>query len=175
MGVGEASGKEKVVDASRSAVESSLMETSIKGAKRILIKVTGSPDLAMDDVEQVVGNVQEAASPEANIIFGVDFDANMVDALRVTVIATDFETESLGSRSVRTFEEKLGKPASASDFDYDTVIASRPPKPISNTQLDEWANAPPEPVSPDNASVADTFDDAPKTKDPWDLILDSFK
>jgi len=90
MGVGEASGKNKVEEASRDAVASPLMETSIKGARRVLVKVTGSLDLSMEDVENVVGRVQNAAHPDANIIFGVDFDDTLVDALRVVVIATDF-------------------------------------------------------------------------------------
>ena len=91
MGTGSASGKNKVEEASRDAIFSPLMETSIQGARRVLIKVTGSLDITMEDVERVVGRVEEAAHPEANIIFGVDFDDQLADALSVVVIATDFE------------------------------------------------------------------------------------
>ncbi|MDR2531207.1 MAG: cell division protein FtsZ [Oscillospiraceae bacterium] len=91
MGVGESTGKSKVEDAATAAVESPLMVTSIRGAQRILIRVTGSPDITMEDVELVVGSVQESAHPDANIIFGVDFDETLTDALKVVVIATDFD------------------------------------------------------------------------------------
>ena len=93
LGVGEASGKSKVEDAAKDAIYSKLMGTSVDGARRVIINVTGSVDISMEDVEKIVGKVQNAAHPDANIIFGVDFDESLVDALRVIVIATDFETE----------------------------------------------------------------------------------
>ncbi|NLO47327.1 MAG: cell division protein FtsZ [Clostridiales bacterium] len=91
MGVGKASGKGKVEEASQAAIYSPLMETSIEGARRVLINVTGSMDITMEDIESVVGRVQTAAHPDANIIFGVDFDESLADALQVIVIATDFD------------------------------------------------------------------------------------
>jgi cell division protein FtsZ len=109
MGVGEASGRNKVEEATTQAIMSPLMETSIRGAKRILIRVTGSPDLFMDEVDEVVGSVKEAANDEANIIFGVDFDENLHDALRVVVIATDFD-ESSKSESKFNFDFNHSEP-----------------------------------------------------------------
>ncbi len=82
MGVGKASGKGKVEEAARDAIYSPLMETSIEGARRVLVNVTGSMDITMEDVESVVGRVQAAAHQDANIIFGVDFDETMSDASR---------------------------------------------------------------------------------------------
>jgi len=105
IGMGEASGKNKVVGATTQAIQSPLMETSIRGARRIMIRVTGSPDLAFDDVEAVVSAVNEAASSEANIIFGVDFDEALRDALRVVIIATDFD-ENIGSFDYNSALEK---------------------------------------------------------------------
>ncbi len=93
MGIGSANGKDKIEEATRNAIFSPLMETSVQGARRVLIKVTGSLDITMEDVERVVGRVEESADPEANIIFGVDFDDKLVDALRVVAIATDFDAE----------------------------------------------------------------------------------
>ena len=91
MGVGHAAGKGKAEDAARMAVASPLMETSINGARGVLINITGSEDMGLEDVEAAANLVQEAAHPEANIIFGATFDPSMQDEIRVTVIATGFE------------------------------------------------------------------------------------
>ncbi len=91
MGVGRAAGKGKAEDAARAAVESPLMETSIKGARGVLINITGSMDIGLEDIEAAAGLVQEVANPDANIIFGATFDETMDDEIRVTVIATRFD------------------------------------------------------------------------------------
>lgn len=91
MGVGKAAGKGKAEDAARMAVASPLMETSIDGARGVLINITGSMDMGLEDVEAAANLVQAAAHPEANIIFGATFDDTMDDEIRVTVIATGFD------------------------------------------------------------------------------------
>ena len=91
MGVGMASGREKAEQAAMSAVSSPLLETSINGARGVLINVTGSTDIGLDDVETAANIVMEAANPDANIIFGATFSEDFEDAMRVTVIATGFE------------------------------------------------------------------------------------
>lgn len=91
MGVGHAAGKGKAEEAARIAVASPLMETSINGAHGVLINITGSSDMGLEDVEAAADLVQEAAHPDANIIFGASFDESMQDEIRVTVIATGFE------------------------------------------------------------------------------------
>ena len=91
MGVGHAAGKGKAEDAARMAVASPLMETSINGARGVLINITGSEDMGLENVEAAANLVQEAAHPDANIIFGATFDPSMQDEIRVTVIATGFE------------------------------------------------------------------------------------
>jgi len=91
MGVGLAVGKGKAEEAARAAIASPLMETSINGARGVLINITGSSDLGLEDVTAAAGLVQEAAHPDANIIFGATFDESMEDQIRVTVIATGFE------------------------------------------------------------------------------------
>jgi cell division protein FtsZ len=91
MGVGHATGKGKAEDAARMAVASPLMETSINGAHGVLINITGSEDMGLEDVESAASLVQEAAHPDANIIFGATFDDSMQDEIRVTVIATGFD------------------------------------------------------------------------------------
>ena len=91
MGVGRASGKNKAEEAARAAVSSPLMETSIDGAHGVLVSITGSMDMGLEEVEVAAGLVQAAAHPDANIIFGAAFDENLDDEIRVIVIATGFD------------------------------------------------------------------------------------
>ena len=93
MGVGIASGREKADQAAATAVSSPLLETSIKGATGVLINVTGSSELGLDDVETAANIIMEAANPEANIIFGATISDEFEDEMRVTVIATGFDSE----------------------------------------------------------------------------------
>ena len=91
MGVGIAAGREKAEQAAQAAINSPLLETSINGATGVLVNVTGSSELTLDDVETAAGIVQEAANPDANIIFGATSSDALEDEIRVTVIATGFE------------------------------------------------------------------------------------
>ena len=118
MGVGIATGREKAEQAAMSAVASPLLETSINGAKGVLINVTGSMDIGLEEVETAANLVQEAAHPEANIIFGAAFDDTLEDELRVTVIATGFDEveSSMPSKpftqaGAKVEEKKAGEPA----------------------------------------------------------------
>ena len=91
MGVGRAAGKNKSEEAAKMAISSPLLETSINGAKGVLVNVTGSMDIGLEEVETAANLVQEAAHPDALIIFGAAFDDTLEDEIRVTVIATGFE------------------------------------------------------------------------------------
>ena len=120
MGVGVASGREKAEQAAMAAVASPLLETSINGATGVLVNVTGSAELTLDDVETAAGIVQEAANPDANIIFGATYSEEFEDEMRVTVIATGFEqrgeTEAPKAASGMSFS---GGSKSAADDDGD--------------------------------------------------------
>ena len=102
MGVGHAAGKGKAEEAARMAVASPLMETSINGAHGVLINITGSEDMDLEDVETAASLVQEAAHPDANIIFGASFDDSLEDEIRVTVIATGFEDGSITASAAQS-------------------------------------------------------------------------
>ena len=91
MGVGRAAGKGKAEEAAKMAISSPLLETSINGAKGVLVNVTGSTEIGLDEVDVAANMVQEAAHPDALIIFGATFDDTLEDEVRVTVIATGFE------------------------------------------------------------------------------------
>ena len=90
MGVGRAAGKGKAEEAVRMAISSPLLETSINGARGVLINVTGSMDMGLEEVEQAASLVQDAVHPDALTIFGATFDEELDDEMRVTVIATGF-------------------------------------------------------------------------------------
>ncbi len=91
MGVGRASGSAKAEQAAMQAVASPLLETSINGATGVLVNITGSKEMTLEDVEIAAGIVEEAANPEANIIFGATYSNDMDDEIRVTVISTGFD------------------------------------------------------------------------------------
>lgn len=111
MGVGHAVGKTKAEDAARMAVSSPLMETSINGARGVLINITGSEDMTLDDVEAAATLVQEAAHPEANIIFGASFDETLQDEIKVTVIATGFDEASATASEAASARQAKPQPA----------------------------------------------------------------
>ena len=91
MGVGHADGKDKAEAAATMAISSPLLETSIDGARGVLVNVTGSTDITLEEVENCATMVQQSAHPDANIIFGAAFDDSLQDEIRVTVIATGFD------------------------------------------------------------------------------------
>ena len=91
MGVGRAAGKNKAEEAAKMAISSPLLETSIDGARGVLINITGSADIGLEEVEQAAMLVQQAVHPDALTIFGATFDDSLDDELRVTVIATGFD------------------------------------------------------------------------------------
>ncbi|MDL2253395.1 cell division protein FtsZ [Ruminococcaceae bacterium OttesenSCG-928-I18] len=95
MGVGEAHGGNMAADAATAAVTSPLLETSIAGARGVIINVTASPDVALEDVEIAATSITSAAHPDANIIWGSAFDESMSDSMRITVIATGFDTSNV--------------------------------------------------------------------------------
>ncbi|MBO6054026.1 MAG: cell division protein FtsZ [Oscillospiraceae bacterium] len=116
MGVGSATGRDKAEQAAMAAVSSPLLETSINGAMGVLINVTGSSELGLDDVETAANIVMENANPEANIIFGAAFNDDLQDEMRVTVIATGFdEKRSKGAFSKLGEKNSVTVPAQEDD------------------------------------------------------------
>ena len=92
MGIGMASGEKRALEAAKQAVESSLLETSINGAKGVIINITGGADLGILEVSEAAAFIQEYADGDANIIWGAGTDEELGDAVRITVIATGFES-----------------------------------------------------------------------------------
>ena len=145
MGVGRAAGKNKAEEAAKMAISSPLLETSINGARGVLINVTGSMDIGLEEVETAANLVQEAAHPEANIIFGAAFDETLEDEIRVTVIATGFEeNQSIpfphqieAASAAPVVEETVPAPAAEEPpAEPAAPPAPEPPKPAVND--DDW-------------------------------------
>jgi len=95
MGVGRAAGKNKAEEAAKMAISSPLLESSINGARGVLINVVGAPDVGMEEVEIAADLVRQSAHPEANIIFGAALDDAMEDEMKITVIATGYDEQAM--------------------------------------------------------------------------------
>ena len=115
MGVGTAVGKDKAEAAAKMAVSSPLLETSIDGAKGLIVNITAAPDIGLDDIEVASSMISSQADPEANIIWGAAFDESMDDQIRVTVIATGFATRE--SYIPVNSSKKSGSVAPSRSFD----------------------------------------------------------
>ena len=121
MGIGRASGENRAEDAAKAAIESPLLETSIEGARGVIINITGGENLGLHEVNTAAELVQRSVDPEANIIFGTVTDPSMEDEIKITVIATGFEkNENISSIGVdnlvsKTWEKKINSIPSSSD------------------------------------------------------------
>jgi cell division protein FtsZ len=105
MAVGQASGEDRAVKAAEIAISNQLLDVTIDGARGILFNVTGGEDLKLFEVNQAAAIIKETAHPEVNLIFGAVIDESMGENLRITVIATGFEGQSL-SASINKAEPK---------------------------------------------------------------------
>jgi cell division protein FtsZ len=176
MGVGRAAGKNKAEEAAKMAISSPLLETSINGAHGVLINITGSMDIGLEEVETAANLVQEAAHPEANIIFGAAFDESLEDEIRVTVIATGFEeapTKPAPPPGFREMPKRVPQTPVANQRTYTfqpaaapaSAVAAAPvqpqPQPTAAQPAAAYA-APPEPLD----TTSDNTD--------WDALLKIF-
>ena len=110
MGVGQASGDRKAEKAAQAAISSPLLETSINGAKGVLLNFVASPDLGLSEISTAANMIHDAAHPDVNLIWGVEFDESMNDELKVTVIATNFENENFPDVSIPTWSAEQKAP-----------------------------------------------------------------
>ena len=108
MGVGSATGKDKAISAAENAVSSPLLETSIDGAKGLIINITAPPTIEFDEIDTATTHISQAVDPEANIIFGVAFNEDLDDEIKITVIATGFDTDFKDKIKKTTVSDVLG-------------------------------------------------------------------
>ncbi len=112
MGIGSARGDGRALKAAETAINSPLLEASMEGAQGVLMSIAGGSDLGLFEINEAASLVQDAAHPEANIIFGTVIDDSLGDEVRVTVIAAGFDPSG-ASRKPVVIDANIGKPAAA--------------------------------------------------------------
>ena len=105
MGIGMANGENRAVEAAKAAIKSPLLETSIDGAKAVLINITAA-DLGIFEINEAAELIREITDPEANIIFGAGLDSSMKEDLKITVIGTGFDDKKISSQNTNKKVEK---------------------------------------------------------------------
>ncbi|MBQ8451347.1 MAG: cell division protein FtsZ [Clostridia bacterium] len=133
MGIGEGKGEKRNELAVRQAIASPLLETSINGAKAVIINVKGGFDLTLEEVNDAVHMVKDVVSPDANTIFGATIDENYNDRMIVTIVATGFEGSKFENATNPAQRQGLGqvvpKPQDSGNFDknkYNDFVAGKP-------------------------------------------------
>ena len=123
MGIGKASGENRAVDAAKQAIKSPLLETSIDGAKAVLLNITGGSDLGLFEVNEAADLIRQAVDQDANIIFGAGIDETLKEEIKITVIATGFDCEDLigvGKKMATNFKTNE-EAAVTGEFDLDDL------------------------------------------------------
>jgi cell division protein FtsZ len=146
MGIGTAKGEDRAVRAAEIAVSSPLLEASIDGAHGVLLLIQGASDLGLHEIDEAARLVQEAVSPEANIIYGTTIDDTLGDEVRITVIAAGFDGGTPQPR-------KVERTSYSSAFSTPTAApAAAAPVAATASATSGWFSTPAE-VSTDTASV----------------------
>ncbi len=119
LGIGMGTGDKRAVEAAEKATSSPLLETTLEGAQGILLSITGGRDLSLWEVNEAARAVQEAAHPEANIIFGAMLDENLEDEVWITVVATGYDRGRTPRRQERpdAWSEPAGEPRVSRNFE----------------------------------------------------------
>lgn len=121
MGIGIATGENRAVDAAKLAIKSPLLETSIDGAKAVLLNITGGEDLGLFEINESADLIRQAVDEDAIIIFGAGIDESLKDEIKITVIATGFDEERNRRREVAFETETEAESAMTKEFDIDDL------------------------------------------------------
>jgi cell division protein FtsZ len=153
MGIGTAKGEDRAVRAAEIAVSSPLLEASIDGAHGVLLLIQGASDLGLHEIDEAARLVQEAVSPEANIIYGTTIDDTLGDEVRITVIAAGFDGGTPQPRKVErsAYSSSFSTPASGVSAAASAPAAAAPAGATSSA-TSGWFSTPAE-VSTDTSSV----------------------
>ncbi|WP_163858190.1 cell division protein FtsZ [Paenibacillus elgii] len=138
MGIGHASGENRAAEAAKKAISSPLLETSIDGARGVLLNITGGNNLSLYEVNEAADIVADAADPEVNMIFGAVIDESLKDEIQVTVIATGFEHREVVSPAKKPSATGTAASTSQSQEPVDNRLGNLRPfgGQSSNDQLD---------------------------------------
>ncbi|HOH69960.1 MAG TPA: cell division protein FtsZ [Sedimentibacter sp.] len=116
MGIGQATGENRALNAVKQAIQSPLLETSINGARGVLVNITGGISMGIHEVNEAAKLIEEAADPEANLIYGANIDEALGDTVKITVIATGFGESKAKKPEGEVAESNEKKPESPFDF-----------------------------------------------------------
>lgn len=153
MGIGTGVGENRAATAARTAIASPLLEISIDGAKGVLFNIMGGSDLTMSEVDEAAKQIAAAVDPDANIIFGATIDENLVDQVKITVIATGFD------ETKRRLRELSGQPA------YGMAPAQAVAQPSYTAPQPQGSVKPTQPYTPPPVPA----DDMPPEEDEFDI------
>ena len=174
MGTGSATGKDKAEIAAKAAISSPLLETSIKGATGILVSITMSPDVGLEDADLASTMITAEAHPDANVIWGAAFDPELEDEMKITIIATGFENPGHDDHKAPARPAQPARPAPAQRPAPQAAPAPQPapqpaPAPVAETPAPAPAPQPapapapaPQPAQPQRQAQqnpGDSFDD----------------
>ena len=138
MGTGSATGKDKAEVAAKMAISSPLLETSIEGAKGVIINITGSVDMSLEEVDLASQIVHDAAHPDANIIWGVSCDEHLEDEIHITVIATGFEKEAENFEIPNyKFKSEPSQKAASASHETDAAAENSSAAPVEGSSADD--------------------------------------
>ncbi len=133
MGVGEARGSSMAADAATAAITSPLLETSISGARGVIINFAASMDVSLEDVETAAISITSSAHPDANIIWGVSYDESLADSMRITVVATGFDTSMMYPNDAPSVgQPQPVQPFGPTNIYFDSADEAPPPPPRSD-------------------------------------------
>jgi cell division protein FtsZ len=148
MGTGEASGEKRAIEAAEAAISNPLLDdVSMRGARGLLISITGGPDLTLYEVDEAATRIREEVDPEANIILGATFDESLEGIMRVSVVATGLAAEAL--KGGKGEEAAASEEAKSSVFGFhgkgNQIV---PPKPVQPVPMAARVHVAPQPAAP---------------------------
>jgi cell division protein FtsZ len=155
MGIGQGTGDTRAVDAVKQAIDSPLLEVSITGAKGVLINFTGGRDMGMHEVEEAAKLIHDSVDPEANIIFGTVIDENMTGEIRVTLVATGFDSERRSSSDYGIFSPTTTLEEAQSGVEHEDLpqdkftpfLSNEKPKALFEDPAEPMVRAQPEDIN----------------------------
>jgi len=134
MGIGQSDGEGRALNAVKQAIKSPLLETSINGARGVILNITGGLDMGIQEINEAAKLIEEASDPEANIIFGANVDESMGESIKITVIATGFDVseKELSNASDKVVKESLNITSNA--------VEEEPKGSVFNFEIPDFLN-----------------------------------
>ncbi len=170
MGIGQAGGENRAATAARMAIASPLLEVSIEGAKGVLFNIVGGSDLTMNEINEAAQIIAQAAEQDANIIFGATIKEELVDMIKISVIATGFDESRARLREYAGVSGMGGRMNQFSSPGLSNVNTQMPSSSISATQNDDISND----VSVQAQDTHDDLGNNPMQDDNTDLEIPAF-